>query len=356
MKRAHFTSLRPVCPRCLADDREVTLELGETALGDEADVLQGILHCTHTGCRQEYPILDGIPILVPNVRSYVSQHFPHLLQRQDLTPLLESLIGDCCGPGSLVDTTRQHLNSYGSGHYGDLDPDGSDEEGGSSVLDLLERGLDLAGEVPVGPAIDTGCAVGRATFALAERREGLVLGTDLSFSMLSVAARVLREGIVRYPLRRVGLVYDRREFPVRFPGSERVDFWVCDATALPFPRGTFTLATSLNVLDCVPTPRDHLVALRRALAPGGKALITTPYDWSADATPVEAWVGGHSQRGEPGGSSEATLRALLTEGGHPASVPGLTIAAETESLPWRVRVHDRHTATFRVHLVVAQAS
>lgn len=354
MKLAHFTSLRPVCPRCVGEDREVPLELSETALGDAGDVLQGLLHCS--GCYQEYPILDGIPILVPSVRSYVAQHYPHLLQRQDLTPLIESVIGDCCGPGSLVDSTRQHLNSYGTGHYGDLDPGRPEEEDTDSVVDMLDRGLDLAGEVPAGPTIDTGCAVGRATFALAERREGLVLGIDLSFSMLSVAARALREGVVRYPSRRVGLVYDRREFPVQFPGAERVDFWVCDAAALPFPRGTFALATSLNVLDCVPSPREHLLALRRALSPGGKAVITTPYDWSQNATPVEAWLGGHSQRAGSGGSSEAILRALLTEGGHPASIPGLTITAETEALPWRVRVHDRHTATYRVHLVVAQAS
>jgi SAM-dependent methyltransferase/uncharacterized protein YbaR (Trm112 family) len=354
LKLGHFEALRPVCPRCRADDLDLQLELAEVTLGDRTDVLQGALHCPPEGCRQEYPILDGIPIIVPGVRAYVSQHAAHLLCRDDLTPLLESLVGDCCGPGSVLDATRQYLSSYASGHYDDLDPESSTDQQGS-VLDVLERGLDLAGEVPTGPAIDVGCAVGRPAFALAERREGLVLGVDLNFAMLRVASSALRDGVARYPLRRVGLVYDRREAPVRLPGMDRVDFWACDALALPFADDAFALATSLNVLDCVPVPRDHLATLGRVLVPGGRALIATPYDWSPTATPVESWLGGHSQRGEERGSSEAMLRTLLTPGAHPSSVPSLRLAAEAEGLPWRVRIHDRYTATYSVHLTVAEA-
>lgn len=354
MKRTHFEALRPVCPRCRAEGRTAAVDLVDVTLGESDDVLQGRLVCSDPACSQEYPILDGIPIIVPDVRSYVADHHPHLLQRDDLSPLVESLIGDCCGPGALFNATREHLSSYASSHYGDLDPQGGAADG-NSMLDLLAKGIELAGDVPEGAAVDVGCAVGRSTFALAERRKGLVLGVDLSFSMLRVAATVLREGVVRYPRRRVGLVYERREFSVSLAGAERVDFWCCDALALPFGDASFALASSLNVLDCVSSPRDHLVNLAQVLAPGGKALIATPYDWSPGATPVESWLGGHSQRGEPGGSSEETLRALLTDGAHPAFVPGLRITAEASDVPWSVRIHDRHTAKFSVHLAVAES-
>jgi hypothetical protein len=52
--------------------------------------------------------------------------------------------------------------------------------------------------------------------------------------MLRLASEVLRRGVVRYPRRRAGLVYDQREFPARFANIENVDFWACDATALHF--------------------------------------------------------------------------------------------------------------------------
>ena len=45
----------------------------------------------------------------------------------------------------------------------------------------------------------------------------------------------------------------------------------------------------------------------------GGLVLTTPYDWSA-AVPVDAWLGGHSQRGPHQGSSEPILRGLLTPG------------------------------------------
>ena len=80
------------------------------------------------------------------------------------------------------------------------------------------------------------------------------LGIDLNFAMLRLASEVLRTGRVSYPRRRVGVVYDRREFPARFANAESVDFWACDAAALPFPAGTFSLAVNMNVLDCVSSP------------------------------------------------------------------------------------------------------
>jgi SAM-dependent methyltransferase len=154
----------------------------------------------------------------------------------------------------------------------------------------------------------------------------------------------------------VGLVYERREFPARFANRENVDFWACDATALPFPAGTFSLAVNMNLLDCVCAPRELLVTLARVLKAGGKAVLTCPYDWSTDATPLEAWLGGHSQRSPLAGASEAVLRALLTPGAHPSSIKGLELFAEREDLPWRVRLHERSTMTYKVHLVVAARS
>jgi SAM-dependent methyltransferase len=176
----------------------------------------------------------------------------------------------------------------------------------------------------------------------------------LNYPLLRMAADVLRQGAVRYPRRRVGIAYDCREFSVSFAHRRQVDFWACDAAALPFSPGTFSLAVGLNVLDCVASPTEFLASLERVLRTGGSAIISCPYDWSPAATPVEAWLGGHSQRSPVAGASEPVLRMLLTPGGHPSARRGLELVDECELLPWHVRLHARSTMTYQVHLVVVE--
>jgi SAM-dependent methyltransferase len=205
-----------------------------------------------------------------------------------------------------------------------------------------------------GASIDIGCSVGRGSFALAERTKDLVLGVDLNFAMLRLASEVLRRGKVKYARRRVGLVYHRREFPARFANHENVDFWACDAAALPFPAATFSLAMSMNTLDCMYDPREFLASISQALKQGGKAVVACPYDWSGSVTAMEAWLGGHSQRSPVQGSCETILRSLLTPGAHPNSIDGLKLIAERDNLPWQVRLHDRSTMAYKLHMVVAE--
>jgi SAM-dependent methyltransferase/uncharacterized protein YbaR (Trm112 family) len=359
LRRSHLESLAPLCPVCRTRGAESPIALADIYREEGEQVVEGALRCTDPGCLSEFPILDGIPLLLPNLRAYVAGSIDQIYPRTDLSAAMESLLGDCCGPGSAFDITRQHLSTYAWDHYADLDPEevpGDSTAAPGSALRVLARALSLAGDLPPGPILDLGCGPGRTSFALANQgvTRCQVLGVDLGFPLLRLASTVLRQAQMRYPRRRVGGVYDRRDFPVRLAGSEAVDFWACDASALPFSDGTFAAIVALNVLDCVPSPYDLLAALPRLLAPGGKALLTCPYDWSPGATPVEAWIGGHSQRGPAQGASEPALRALLTPGTHPAAIQGLRIVAEEESVPWRVRLHERSAVDYRVHLMVVR--
>ncbi len=357
MKLNHFEKLKPVCPRCLRDrNLQIALEIGSAIRQKSDSICEGILLCPQSDCLMEYPIINGLPIIVADLRAYVTQHILPILQRGDLSADIESLLGDCCGPNSAFDTQRQHLSIYAQNHYGDMDPEADNDSAAQeeSVLNLLDKGLELAGERTPGPIVDTGCSVGRSTFALAEKSNDLVLGIDMSFSMIKVAAKILNEGVASYPRRRVGMVYDQREFPLEFAGSEKVDFWICDATALPFADDRFSFAASLNILDCLHLPYDHLKTLARVLVPGGKTVIATPYDWSAAATPVESWIGGHSQRSANKGSSEAMLRSLFAGGGHPNAIQDLHKIGEIERLPWTAKLHDRSVVHYQVHLLAAQ--
>lgn len=371
MRLAHFNALRPSCPVCRRrDGSESTLALGPVAREIDGVILEGVLHCPSPACLHEYPILDGIPCILPEVRAFLAGNLYAIMARDDLSEASESLLGDACGPSSAFDSLRQHLSTYAWDHWADLDPaESKTEPPPGAVLAALDAGLALLGERARGghpdpprgdaqgdgPLLDLGCAVGRTSFALAERFPGrLVLGVDANYAMLRLATRALAEGIVRYPRRRVGIVYDRREFEVTLPQRENVDFWAADALALPFPRATFDLITAMNLLDCVPAPRELLSAIAALLRVDGAAVITTPYDWSPGATAPEAWLGGHSQRGPAGGASEPLLRALLTRGAHPQSIDGLAIAGEIADFPWQTRLHDRSTVKYALHIVAAR--
>src|SRR5438445_9630905 len=142
--------------------------------------MEGILHCSHPDCMREYPIVDGIPLLIGDLRAYVGNSLLALMSRNDLSPALEGIIGDCCGPGSVFDTTRNYLSSYAWDHYGEFDPQESgDGPRPGCVVRVLDRMASAAGPVAA-PVLDLGCSVGRSSFALADKQPDLVLGIDLN--------------------------------------------------------------------------------------------------------------------------------------------------------------------------------
>lgn len=325
-------------------DAASALELGTVVRCDGDDVLEGVLLCAHPLCRREHPIIDGIPVVVADLRSWAAHQLGAVLRRADLSPFMESLLGDAAGPGSELDGERSNLSGYGRSHWG------SPEDGGLAQLAATAFAL-LEGGEPEGVWLDVGCCLGRATVELARRTGDLAIGVDLNFAMVRVAERVRREGRAVYPERRVGLVYERRELPVEDVPAERLSFWCADAAALPFADGVFDGALSLNVVDCVASPVGHLLELGRTLRRGAPALLSSPYDWAPTATAVENWLGGHSQRAPAGGSSEAELRRVLSEDAAAGVDTGLGIEVEQERVPWRVYVNERATMDYAVHLL-----
>jgi SAM-dependent methyltransferase/uncharacterized protein YbaR (Trm112 family) len=355
VQRRHFAAFAPHCPRCAAEDgMRHPLVLADIRDGDAMEVRAGILHCPNPACRHEYPIIDGIPLILPGLRTLLTERATDLLLRDDLDPVLESLLGDAVGPDTWFDLRRRTLSTYGWDGWADLDPaePPGQEPAPGAARRCLARLLALAGGAGA-PArvLDLGCAAGRTSFDLAAAAPGaLVLGIDVDLGLLRLAQGA-RAGAVSYPRRRLGLVFDRRRFPVAPPAAARVDFWACDALALPFAPATTGLIAALNLLDCVAAPQRLLAGMAAALAPGGRLLLATPYDWTPRATPVETWIGGHSQRGAEGGAAEPFLRALLTEAAHPQSVSGLAVLGEEAGFPWHTRLSDRASVRYLSHLL-----
>ena len=351
MRREHLERLQPVCPSCRTAGREAPpLALGGVARAEGDEVLEGVLVCPERLCRREHPILDGIPVVVADLVSWASHQLDAVHRRDDLTEFTDSLLGDAAGPGSALDRERTNLSGYGRGHWGDLDAEDPLEDP-ASLAGLLATAIALLEAPPRGVWLDAGCAVGRATLELARSTGELAVGVDLSFAMLRVAERVRREGRAVVPLRRVGVVYARREIAVPDVPTEDMSLWCADAADLPFGDGVFDGALSLNVLDCVAAPLGHLLELGRTLAAGAPALLSTPYDWAPSATPFEGWIGGHSQRAGAGGSSAEELRRILSPGAPAGVDTGLVITGERDRVPWRVYANERAGVEYAVHLL-----
>ena len=365
MRRRHFEAWAPHCPICQRD-RGATppLLLAEGATEDQDDITFATLVCDDPGCRAEYPVIDGIPVILASLRQHLGDRAVELLLRDDLDDRAWSLLGDAMGPDGWFDVMRAGLSTYGWDAYADLDPaeprtgpraEPQSEPRPGAARRVLAALLDLAG--PIGPSgatrvLDLGCGAGRTAFdAAAACPDALVLGIEGNLALLRLARRAAVRGEVSSPRRRVGLVYDRRRFPAALPGHARVDFWACDATALPFRPGAADLVLALNLLDCVPDPVAFLHAAGGLLRPGGALLFATPFDWAVRATPPAHWIGGHSQRGPGAGAAEPLLRSLL-DGSHPRAVPGMRVAG-TGDMAWHTRLHDRASVSYRTHLVAA---
>ena len=224
MRRTHFEAFAPICPVCLRAGRgRHNLILAHEMRAGAEDVQDGILHCSLQACRHEYPIIDGLPVIVPDLRRLMTDRGVEILMRTDLDPSLESLVGDAIGPDSWFDAIRQMLSTYGWDAFAAHDPMEIASEHGpdpGAAQRCLARLRELAGEhSSVSRVIDAGCGAGGTSFALAAHNpEALVLGLDTNVALLRLARSALA-GEVSYPRRRIGLVYDRRRFPVDLPGA-----------------------------------------------------------------------------------------------------------------------------------------
>ncbi len=349
MRQAHFEAFQPVCPACLRRGLEAPLRLDAGAQEDARGIHAGVLRCTAPDCSQAYPILDGAPILVPDLPAWLASNGHLLLQRHALPDPVEDLIAAALGPDAAYNVIRHQQASYAHDHYGDLT--GSGDQGTSGLgaaPGAVRRCLATALArlpAPHGPVLDIGCAVGRTSFDLAAATGGLVLGIDLNWPLLTIGRGLIDQGELSYPHRRLGLHFERRRQAVSLPGAERVDFWVADALALPFRGASMAMGMAMNVLDCVSDPARLLWEMTRVLAAGGGAAVVTPFDWASHATPPGAWIDGPV--------ALAALLAQVNTGTERSGLGALLPTGPGVEVDWQVRLHDRASMQYAAHMLTA---
>lgn len=304
MKEALLALL--ICPHCLP--REYPLQVASQEAWQD-DIINGSLACPQ--CRREYVIQDGVAFLDP--------------QPQTTSPAQNRY------------EMPAVVASYLWSHYGDL-------LGDEMATDAYQRWAQLMQSSP-GNCLDGGCAVGRFAFEMAKKFD-LVVGLDNSVAFIRTARELLtkrrldlalpEEGQLQRPL--------TLELPSGWP-THNLDFIVADAQALPFRSGVFAGLASLNMVDKLPNPLQHLEEINRLAKPhGAQFLFSDPFSWSADVAPATAWLGG-TEAGPFAGRAQDNIIALL-EGKKSSFDPAWQVV-EHGHLWWKIRTHCNHYEMIR---------
>jgi len=163
-----------------------------------------------------------------------------------------------------------------------------------------------------------------------------VIGIDTSLSFIEKARELLQHKKLSFDLIVEGHISQKRsyEFSDKW-ATDRVDFIVADALALPFPKGLFSTVSSVNILEKVPHPVQHLTEINRVLTvENARFVFSDPFSWDETVSDADLWLGGkHS--GKYNGRGIDCMRRIIS-GGDGIFSPPMAIVEKGHVL-WRIR-------------------
>jgi SAM-dependent methyltransferase len=297
-----------------------TLELERAARQRGEDVLEGVLRCTR--CARRYPIVDGIPLVTPDLAALLARELPAFAD-PELDPDVAALLALPGPDDAPLSRALEILSIYLDSHWGGEAPP------------LFAR----LGEGPrVASALELGCGVGRGLAELA-RAADLVVGLDLGLGALRRARRLLAGQDLAYARRVAGRHYSATRIAAG-PAAPNVELVCADSLAPPLLPGRFQRVAALNLIDAVHDPGAQLAIAHALVAPGGELHVASPYAWQTGVVGEEHRLGG----GDPAAEVRRRVEAA-----------GFTIEVE-ESVEWRLRRDARSRVVYDVHYVKARRS
>ena len=286
-----------VCPECLPRESSLDLKIKEVF---NDDVMEGTLKCS--GCGSNYPIRKGVAVLLPEA---------------SISILAENSAYN----------SKRILSAYLWSHFCDLfkDPNASD---------AYRKWTSLFRETN-GPALDIGCSVGRLSFELS-KTHSQVIGIDTSLSFIEKAREFLQLKKMCFDLIVEGHITQERSFEFSDKwDTDRIDFIVADALALPFPKGLFPTASSINILEKVPKPVQHLTEINRVLTKkNARFVFSDPFSWDETVSDPDLWLGGKLSGKYSGRGIDCMRRIISGEDG--IFSPPMAII-EKGNVSWRIR-------------------
>ena len=288
------------------------------------------LHCGRCGRRD--PIIDGIPVVFPDLVDYVAHDAWGIVDR-DL-PLEAAALLALAGPDdSPFARTAENLSTYLDAHWGDRAHPPPDGPAGAAGLGPLLTKLRALAVAPVARAIELGAGVGRGAVELAASA-GLVVGMDRSLPALRRARRLAAGERVPYLRRTIGRHYAQ----AIAAGQKSAVDWLCaDALDPPLAPESFDRVVALNLLDAVHDPGRLIDVATTLCSQGGEVILASPYAWTSSHVGEAHRIGG----ADPAAAVSARLRA-----------GGFTIVDEDE-IPWTLRRDARSAVAYRAHWVRA---
>ena len=296
-----------ICPSCLPVEAALQCLISEK---DGADILSGSLYCSQ--CNTNYPIQDGIAILLP-VSSEVDSQIPSKYENAIL------------------------VSSYLWAHYADILKD-------MDAIAAYEEWSALLRD-DSGISLDAGCSVGRFTFEMSKKSD-FAVGIDNSRAFIKTARQLMIDRQMEFSIPEEGLLREQRiiKLPETFD-STKVEFVVGDAYRLPFRGNSFSSVASLNLIDKIPSPLAHLREMNRVARENNtQFLISDPFSWSLDIADETLWLGGTADGPYPGMGIDNILSLLTGQTGE------ITPPWEVEKqghIWWKIRNHKNHFELIR---------
>jgi uncharacterized protein YbaR (Trm112 family)/SAM-dependent methyltransferase len=228
--------------------------------------------------------------------------------------------------------TPEVVSSYLWSHYSDL----LDDENCSQAYSTWARQMLPHG----GISLDAGGAVGRFTFEMSSCCD-FAIGIDNSVAFIRAARQLMADRHIVIDLKDEGLLQNK--VTLRLPQkwlSDKVEFIVANALALPFRKDSLASFSSLNLIDKVPSPLKHLLEMNRVTRENdAQFLLSDPFSWSTEAAPMTEWLGG-LQEGPYSGKGITNIASLLRDVNGRLQ-PAWQVAAP-DSVWWKIRTHTNH--------------
>ena len=283
-----------------------TVAMASTDAGE--DILYGTLQCE--SCKERFPILQGVAIIVPDVREYLLHHakgvsksvpeerIPKSYRREyracleELRTLEKEHIEE--------DLESERVNSlYLMNHYMSAAEMQNVVEKSPLLMEWIKRYWDqgpmkvIAEWIPEKASIlELGCGVGGLYRRLNQRALWVsprYLGMDSSFHSVLIARHLNFGGpFIGKLAHPTDLLFGNssREFPKAvFPKMhagdrpDAGDFVVAEIDAIPAKKGSFDVSVSLNAIDMLEDPETLVRTQSHSVRPGGEIIQSGPYIW-----------------------------------------------------------------------------
>ena len=377
------SGVKSLAPRLRLQTSAASLQASETS-NDE--VQWGQLICV--ACGLQYPILDGVAVVMENLRDYLLTHAKGIARvlSADARELPKDLRRD------FLEAFREQREFARGQIESDLESDrvmalylmnhylrASDVPlGGSAADEWVAKYWDhgpfaqiaawarenRAGQ-GLGRVIELGCGVGGLGKIFAETSVESnmknYLGIDSSFTSIRWARRVAFEGVksLRVPFDLMHAQLGREVAGVKAwapKGTEAgavptCDFIVGDLALPPVEDGAFDSAVAMNAIDMLNDPTVLPSVQHRLLKKGGVAIQSDPYIWNERAAKkLRAATGGAVGAGGGGAADLASSAAVVKL----YQACGFTVEAEQDRIPWLFFKNARQIELYSVHLLFAR--